>query len=1105
MTTENVTVLFTDLVGSTELASSLTPQEGDEVRRGHFSALRQAIAEAGGTEVKSLGDGLMVVFPTASAAVSCAVAMQQAVDRDNRSAQHPLGLRVGLSAGEVTREGDDYFGEPVIEAARLCARSSDGQILVTDLVRAMGGRRSPHAFSAVGELELKGLPKAVETDEVDWEPLGDIASATTVVPLPARLEVRPATGVIGRDTEAALLADAFKRAAMGDGREIALVSGEAGVGKTTLASEVARSAFDAGGVVLLGRCDEDLGAPYGPFVEALQHYVSHAPEELLRSHVQLHGGELGEIVPALRQRLGQLPAPQSADPDTERYLLFSAVIGLLAQVSEAEPLVIMFDDLQSADKGSLLLLRHLATSEQAMRLLVLVTYRDTELSRSHPLTETLAGLRYLNGVTRIELAGLDDTGVVAFFEAAAGQMMDDAGVGLAHAVYRETDGNPFFVSEVLRHLAETRAIYQDASGRWISDGSLEHLTLPDSVRQVIGARVGRLGKSAERVLSMAAVIGRDFDLDVLARVTKTSEDDLLDTLDAAASVALVREVANIPGRYNFAHALIQHTLYEDLGPTRRARAHRQVGEVLEELCGDRPGDRVGELARHWTCATQTIDVARAILYNRQAGEAALAALAPADALRYYAPALDLFAQAHASDVALGVDLAIGLGTAQRQTGDPAFRDTLLDAAHRAADLGDTQRLVAAALANDRGWFSVFGTIDTKKVEVLEMALDRLATNHPDRALVLATLCSELAIGAPLDRRQALADEAVAFTESSSDDALTVRVLNHVLVPLMVPPLLGQSLAWTADALTRAERVGDPVLLFSAAQWRSFAASRAGDIDEMDRCCEVTGTLAEQLDQAIFKWAHNLGLTTRALIAGDTDRAQELATDGLQLGTDAGLADAPLFYGAQFIMVNFRRGTMGDLIPLIEQLSAGSPDVSPAFLASILAVAHTQADRIDDARHLLEQFANAGFDLPLDVLWLPAMIAYSDAAIACRDPRFAGPLFDRLAPWADQWSTTGATAEGPVSNHLGGLATILGRYGEADSYFANSAKSSERVGARFFAARTHLLWGEMLMERSGHGDREKARDLLSNAQGIAAANGYADVERHASEGLQLLGS
>ena len=1100
LTTENMVVLFTDMLVSTDLASRVPPAVAGELRRRHLSVLRQAIAEAGGTEVKSLGHGLMVVFGSTSAAVSCAVAMQQGVERDNRGREHAVGLRVGLSVGDVSTEDDDYFGDPVIEAAQLCATCADGQILATDVVRLMAGRRSRHECNPVGPLVLKGLPDPVETVEVLWEPLGGAASSS--VPMPGRLGVRPAVGVVGRDAEMATMSDAFKRVAAGEGRETLLISGEAGLGKTTLVAETARAAFDAGACVLFGHCEEDLATPYQLFAEALGHYVTHASEDQLLAHVDAHGSELVRLVPALASRLPGLGPSKATDADTERYLLFAAVVGLAVMVSHHQPIVLVLDDLQWADKASLQLLRYVIGAEQSMRVLVLGTYRDSELSQSDPLLDTLAALHRQSGVTRIELAGLDDSGVVSFMEAAAGHTLDDAAVGLAHAVYRETDGNPFFVSEVLRHLSETGAIYQDASGRWMAVATLEDTALPDSVREVIGARVGRLGKDAKRVLSLAAVIGRDFDLDVLARATKTSEDDLLDVLDAAAAVALVRELPGAPGRYNFAHALIQHTLYVDLGPTRRARAHRQAAEAFEDLCGDHPGTRVGELARHWFNATQPKDLAKAISYSRQAGDAALSALAPGDALRYYAQALDLYDQSDNSDPILGIDLAIGLGTAQRQTGDPSNRDTLLSAARRAADLGDTERLVAAALANNRGWVSAVGVIDADKVEILEMALDRLSTDNPDRALVLATLCAELTYGSPLDRRQALADEALAIAESSGDDAITVRVLNHVSLPLLVPSLLEQSLGRTADALVRAERVGDPVLLLWAAMWRLITAGRAGNIDEMDRCYEITGSLADQLNQPPLNWANTLTRAWRAQIAGDTDQAEQLATEALQIGTDSGQPDATIFFGAQLIMVNFQRGTISELLPRIEQMAAETPGLPPLIAA--LARAHDEEGRTDDAARLLEEFAAADFDLPLNPVWLTGMVEYAEAAIECRDPQSAGPLFGRLAPWADQWSTMGSAAvEGPVSHYLGGLATVLGRYDEADAYFTQAAAFSDRAGAKFFAARTDLLWGKMLAERGAPGDAEKARRLLTTAHTTATVHGYANVEQRATEALQHL--
>jgi class 3 adenylate cyclase len=1098
---ESATILFTDVVGSTELSQHLSPDAAEEVRRGHFSILRQAVAEAGGTEVKNLGDGLMVMFTSASAALACAVAMQQRVERDNRDREHSVSLRVGVSGGEVTREDDDYFGDPVVEAARLCATCEGGQVLATVWVRLTAGRRGRHEYRSLGELTLKGLADPVETVEVAWERLRGTESGLSM-PLPGRLAVRPTAGVVGRNAAMHTLTDATKRVAGGEGREVLLISGEAGLGKTTLVAEAARAAFDTGACVLFGHCEEDLATPYQLFAEALGHYVTHAPEEQLLAHVEAHGSELSRLVPKLASRIRELPPSKATDSDTERFLLFAAVVGLLGTMSKEQPVVLVLDDLQWADKGSLLLLRHLAAAELAMRVLILGTYRDSELSQAHPLNDTLAALHRGSGVNRIELTGLDDSGVVALLEAAAGQSLDAAGVSLAHAVYRETDGNPFFVSEMLRHLSETGAIFQDTTGRWVAESAPEQLALPDSVRVVIGARVGRLGKNAGRVLSVASVIGRDFDLDLLARATKTSEDDLLDILDAAASVALVTEMA-VTGRYSFAHALIQHTLYQDLGHNRRARSHRQVAEALEDLCGGRPGTRVGELARHWTCATQPIELGKAIGYSKQAGDAALRALAPGDALRYYAQALDLYPQVDDPDPVLGIDLAIGLGTAQRQIGDPASRETLLTAARQSADLGDTNRLVAAALANDRGYTSNNNATDTDKVEVLEMAVDRLPFDHPDRALVLATLCSELSYGSTLERRKALADEALVIAETSGDDATIARVLNQVLFPMLVPPMLEQQLTWTEDALVRAERVGDPVLLFLMAHSRATAVFLAGNVDEMDRCIEIMCALAERLDQPILSWTNTFHLAKRAQIAGDTDLAEKLATEALQIGTDCGQPDATLFFGSQLLVISAQRGTMGELIPLLEQMVDETSTLA-GVLTSALALAHAEADHTEDARHLLEEFAAADFDLPMDQAWITGMYCYAEAAIHCGDPKYAGPLFDRLAPWAEQSVAGGSvTASGLVGHSLGGLATVLRRYDEADAYFGRSAAMSARMNAKFFVAITDLLWGSMLAERQAEGDTEKARDRLTKAQAAAAAHGYGNVERRAAAALQLL--
>jgi DNA-binding SARP family transcriptional activator/tetratricopeptide (TPR) repeat protein len=1099
--THNMAVLVTDMAGPMAPMSGLSREAGEEVRRSHLSILRQGVAEAGGTEVTHGGDGLMVLFATASAAMSCAVTMQQGIERDNRAHEHSVGLRVGVSAGEVTKDGELYSGEPLVEAAGLCASAVGGQILAADVVRATAGRRSPHQWRSLGPAALKGLRDPVQTVEVIWRPAA--GPDTAVAPLPARLARRPTVRVVGRDVELETIATAAKRVAEGEGREVLLVSGEAGQGKTTLLSEAARTAFDDGACVLLGHCEEDLAVPYQLFAEAVGHYVTHAPEDRLLAHVEAYGSELSRLVPALATRVRDLPASNSTNSDTDRYLLFAAAVGLLASASQYQPVVLVFEDLQWADAGSLEMLRHLVAVEQPSRILVLASFRDTELSRTHPLLETLAVLRRQSGISRIELTGFDDDDVALFMEAAAGHSLDAGARDLARALQRETDGNPFFVGEVLRHLTETGAIYPDATGRWVGVDSLEDTGLPDSVREVIGARVGRLSASAGRVLSLAAVIGRDFDFDVLARTTAMSEEELLDVLDTAAGVALVRELPATPGRYNFAHALIQHTIYANLGPTRRARVHRQVAEALEDLYGDRPGPRIGELARHWFNADDPKDLGKALDYSRRAAAAAFEALAPSEALRYLTQALDLYARVDDPDPVLGLDLGIGLGTAQRQTGNPVFRDTLLDISHRAAALGDTEHLVAAALANDRGWYTSAGTQDTEKVEVLEMALDLLPADDPDRALVTATLCSELSIATPLERRLALAEEALSLAESVGDDSITIRVLNSVQFALHVPPLLEQSLARTADAVDLADSIGDAMLRFLAYHNRHLVAFVAGDFEEMDRCIEVMGSLTEQLGQPMLRWTHTYARATQDVIAGNTDRAEELVMEALQLGNDSGQPDTMQTFALQLMATRLQKGTLSELAPLIEQMGAMTPDVPDAVKSGLL-LAHADGDRIDEARDLLEEFATrTGFDLILDASWNIMMCACAEAAIVVGDPKYAAPLFDYLAPWAAQWCTTGVTGQGPVSHFVGGLATVLGRFDEADAYFAQSTAMCDSARARFFAARTHLLWGQMLAQRAAPGDVVKARDLLTGAHTVAVEHGYATVARRAAAALQSL--
>ena len=1109
-----VTVLVCDLVSSTTQRTSLGDDLADGLAATLDYYLRQSVLEHRGNVLKSTGDGLIATFDAASDALAAAVRAHQRIERRNRS--HPalewLVMRVGLSAGDVQFIAHDLHGTPVVEAARLEAAAEPGSILASALVRSLAGSRGSHHFEPVGTLMLKGLPQPVEAFRVVWEPLPEAddldalptgESAARRIPLPARLATPPAIGVIGYARALQTISEAMHRVAAGHGREVVLVMGEAGQGKTTVVAAAARAAFDDGACVLFGHCEEDLAPPYQLFVEALDHYITHASEDGLFAHVDAHGFELARLVPSLTERIPELRHTRAAEPETERFLVFAAATGLLAGASRQQPVMLAFDDLQWADKASLSLLTHIVAALPTERILVIGTVRDSELVNADDLRETLGGLQRHGGYDRVELLGLDRPEVVAYMEAGAGYALTGASeMALAAAVHRETDGNPFFVGQLLRHLVESGTLYLDHMGRWAVDGPVERVTLPDSVREVIGGRVVRLGRAAERVLALAAVIGRDFDLDLLTRASLVPADELIDMLDAAMAVALVREVPDQPGRFQFAHALIQHTLYDDLGPTRRQRAHRQVAEALEALCADDPTTRIGELARHWTNATHAGDRAKAIAFSRRAGDAALAALAPSEARYFYSNALDLLNQMPRPDPDLAIDLAIGLGTSQRQTGDPGFRDTLLAAARRAIELDDTARLVAAALAAHRGLFSNFGAIDDERVEIFEAALARIAGDDPNRALILATYCLEVVVGTTLERRQALADEALAIAQASGDEAVIVRVLNNLAYALMSPPMLERSLVRTTEALERATALGDPVLTFFAANWRRQACAQAGDIREMDRCTDIMAGLADRLKQPMLTWVHTFGLAWLAIIRGDTEAADRLANEAVVIGQESGQPDAEFIWGGQMVIIHHQRGVLDQLQPVIQSMVVETPSLTGVLTGALIA-ADIEAGRIADGRSRMAVLAAGGFELEMNPVWISGMAFYAEAAIELDEPSFAAPLFQQLEPWADQWSDNGATAANPISHFLGGLATVLDRFDDAAYYFQRSAAMCRAVGARFFLAETELLWARMLVRRAQDDDRRAASELLRRARDAGSAAGYGLIVRRADEALANL--
>jgi class 3 adenylate cyclase/tetratricopeptide (TPR) repeat protein len=1081
--TETATVVFTDLVGSTELTSRLGQDSYETIRRPHFASLRLAAADHNGIEIKSTGDGLVFAFASASDAVASMRKMQQATELAARLNNGEPRIRVGASSGETTRDGNDIFGIAVVEAARLCAAAGPGQILVSDLVKALN-RGLEYKFLTVGQLQLKGLPEPIAACEVVWEPL---ASREGAVPLPPKIPSVPAFGLYGRAAEQTAIARCWEAVKRGE-RRVMLLGGEPGIGKTRLSTEAARIAHGGGAAVLFGSCDEDISHSYRPFVEALRHYVLSAPDDVLLHHVREHRGELLRIAPELAQRMPTLPKPQAAEPETERYLMFEAVTGLIAAASQASPVVLILDDLQWARTPELLLLKHIVRSGLPMRLLVIATYRDTELSRTHPLTALLADLRRETGIERIAVRGLDEAGVIALVTAAAGHDLDAAQMEVARAIGRETEGSPLFIGEILRNLTESGAVYRDGE-RLAFRGDIVSLGIPEGVKDAIGRRLSRLSESTNRVLSLASVIGGEFDLDLLTRLAEMAEDAVLDAIDEAKAAMLVAEVAGEPERYAFTHMLMRSTLYEEINPARRARMHRRVGLALEELTAARPGRRIDELTRHWMAATNVGDAAKAVGYARQAGDRALAELAFEEAAKYYEQALAALEHHETDADPLRCDLLIALGDAQRRAGDPAYRGTVTRAVTLARGLGDAKRFALAVLENARpgGFFANANVVDQTLIGLYEEALDKLAGADEAvlRAKLLAQLSIELLYTPQRERRHELSRQAVAVARQCGDKAVLAQALYAHAVAINVPTTLAERLALTAELGDLADEIGSLETGWHADYQRFGALIESGDIAGAEQTLSQLEDVATKLRQAYFSWAPSVARAMISVMRGSPD-AEQRVDAAYETGKQGGQPDARTVYLSQLFVIRRDQGRYGELVGPLREVVESQPHV-PAWRAA-LAGLYCETDQLAEARSQMDTLFAGGGGISLDWTWASTVASLAQVCGDLCDRKAAAEVYPHLEAVAGQVGVTGISlvCYGSLALPSGLLAACLERWDEAEHQFKQAMAVNDRIGARPYLVRTRRAYAQMLLDRNRPGDRARASGLIAAAVAEAEA-------------------
>jgi class 3 adenylate cyclase len=1087
---ELATILLTDLVGSTRLATSVGPLRADELREEHFGLLRQAIASTGGQEVKNLGDGLMVAFGSASGAVSCAVAVQRLFERRYGQAEQGLHVRIGLGAGESTVKDGDYFGMPTVEAARLCAQAPADGILISALVKTLAGRCEGVEFVSAGLLVLKGFSEPVEAFSVSWVPLGEETSGAGGWPLPALLRSVPPVSYVGRVNERAALEDAMVLARDG-ARQVVLLSGEPGIGKTRLSSFAAHRAHAEGFAVCWGACSEELAVPYEPWIEVVSQLVEHAPQELLEHHCKRHGGELSRLVRTLGERVEDLPSPQTSEAETERYLLFSAVAGLLQEVAQSVPVCLVLDDLHWADGQSVALLKHVVRTVEQGALQVIATYRDSDLGKDHPLTAVLADLRSIEGVRRLALHGLGADEVAQIMTVLAGYELDEDILQLAKEIAAETDGNPFFVGEILRGLWESGGLtFDEASGRWSVDRSAG-VALPESVREVIERRVERLGEEALEVLRLAAVIGRSFDVELLESILDLDESLLLDHLEAAVAASLLGESSERVGQFRFAHALINQTLYEGLGATRRARMHGRVAQALEDLYGEDPREHLSELALHWRLAAVSVDRAKAADYALRAGQRALESLAPAEAVKLFADAVELMGDLDSAERSQAL---IGLGEAQLQSGDAAYRKTLLEASRIASVLSDAELAARAALANNRGVVSsAFGEVDAERLAAIDRAIELDdPPNRARRARLLGIKALELEWDPDFGMRRALAEEAVSLARAT-EDARTLAEVLRTSEAIRAPDTLAWRIGLAEELVGCAVEVGDPALRFSAHSFQFNTCIEWGDLELAKLALEQTQLIAHELDQPTINWFATFNTAGWELMHGDLVVGERLFQSALQIGQEAGQPDAVFTYAAALQQARTYQGRAQEVIAMMEQSASAYPAIAAwrAGLASMLGY----LDRGAEAAKLLEQAASDRFEhIASNSATLTALALYAEAAVLTDSSGPASILHELIEPWADQVVWNGVIGYGHARMWLGLLAACMGDHEKADQHLAFACDFQETNGLLVWAARAHLGWAEAL---AGRGDAARAREHAARALEVSQEHGYGLFEERAA--------
>jgi DNA-binding SARP family transcriptional activator len=918
------------------------------------------------------------------------------------------------------------------------------------------------AFRGVLQRELGMAPSGETRSLVEQlrTERGDRDVGVPTLPLPPALAHGAQTPLVGRGEPLAALRAVWRRARAGSSA-VVTVEGEAGSGKTRLLIEVANEASADEAIVLAGRCTEDVAVAFAPFTEALRPYVAGSAAVL----PQWVARELARLLPELEP---DAAAPEG-EPQDARHRLFEAVAATIAHAARQAPVLLILEDLHWADRATVEMLGHVIRTLAWAPVLVAGSMREQSAGEDLALHALMDDLRRERRLERVTLAGLseEETGALA-----GAWLGAPASAGVAAALHRRTNGNPFFVEELARQLVESH-----------SDRSAETLIaaagaeVPEGVRSLIDRRLARLPEPAAWAVRLAAVAGEDFALADVAAAYEESDEAVAEGLEAAVAAGLVDEGPSA-GRYRFAHELVREAVLAGLSGTRRALLHRRLAEVLEGLPGDR---RLPELARHLLDARPLVDAAKAAGCALRAAEQATRTLA-------YEDAAELLVRAAAGGLderdPLRAEVLLALADAHQRMGEaPGARSYLKEAARLARALGSGDLLARAALGA-AGLTVTVGPVRAPVRALLEEALAAVGEDSELRPRLLGRLAIEVYYEPPATLRERLSAEALDAGRRTGGRAL-LEALGARHVALWSPDHTEERLAIADDLVAAAHASGDREAELQGLNWRVADLFELGDLDGVRAAIADYARLAADLRLPAYDWYVPMWQATLALLANRLEEAQRLSEEGARIGRSAHDENAELLFEVQRNGINGAAGRMGDEdYERIRRRADRSP-AGGAWRAFLLARTILRGDADAVARALGGE-VTALASAPLDANWLYTTTGLGVLSAHLGDERAAAELYPRLLPYGHRIVTAGrcCACSGSASLALGMVAATLGDRPAAIGHLEEALRRNDSLGAVAFAAAARHALANLLS------DRGRAENLRQEASAAAASIGMA---------------